>query len=107
MMKKDIIKSMLFFVFAMLLINVLPVFENSVLADGDYKLIVNRSKNLVTVYQKSDKGEYDIPFKVMACSTAKDVASTPLGKFTLSQKKEWRENKDKTFSQYAYKLYEI
>lgn len=104
MMKKDIIKLMILLMVTIFMINILPVCSYSVWADGEYKLIVNRSKNLVTVYQKGDKGKYDMPFKVMACSTAKDVASTPLGKFTLSQKKEWRENKDKTFSQYAYKI---
>lgn len=103
-MEKKILKTLFFSMLAILMTNLLPVCEKNVWADEDYKIVVNRTKNFVTVYQKDEAGQYKMPIKIMACSTAKDVASTPLGRFKLEQKKEWRENKDKTFSQYVSKI---
>lgn len=52
---------------------------------GKYRIDVNRLSNTVTVYEKNDKGQYNIPIKAMVCSTG---PATPLGDYYTPGRKQ-------------------
>lgn len=70
-----------------------------------FKIKVNRAENFVTVYTLNDKGKYKVPYKVFWCSTGKYVDSTPLGKFEMSERYDWRIMVDGTYAQYAIRIH--
>lgn len=71
----------------------------------DYKIMVNRAQNCVTVYMKDATGNF-IPYKAMVCSTGVGGAdaSTPLGEFTISGKAGWCLMIDDSYTQYACRI---
>lgn len=70
-----------------------------------FKVKVNRTENFVTVYTLSDNGKYTIPYKTFWCSTGKALDSTPLGKFEMTERYDWRIMVDGTYAQYAIRIY--
>lgn len=70
-----------------------------------YLIKVNRAENFVTVYGMDFKGKYSIPYKTFWCSTGSDPEYTPLGKFEMTERYDWRIMVDGTYAQYAIRIY--
>lgn len=71
---------------------------------GEYLVKINRVGNCITVYQKDENGEFTKPYKSMVCSVGADMNTTPIGDFTISDKYDWNQMSDGTFSQYCCKI---
>lgn len=71
----------------------------------DYKIMVNRAMNCLTVYTKDASGNF-VPYKAMVCSTGVGGAdaSTPLGEFTITGKAGWCLMIDDSYTQYACRI---
>lgn len=71
----------------------------------DYKIMVNRALNCVTVYMKDATGEF-VPYKAMVCSTGVGGAdaSTPIGEFSITGKAGWCLMIDDSYTQYACRV---
>lgn len=92
------------------LILLLALLVGSVSATGytppPYAILVNRAMNTVTVYAPGNDGYYSVPVKAMICSTAREGAVTPLGRYTMiSWRSEWRLMFDGSYGQYATGFY--
>lgn len=70
-----------------------------------FKIKVNRAENFVTVYTLDEDGKYKVPYKTFWCSTGKEVDSTPLGKFKMTERYDWRIMVDGTYAQYAIRIH--
>lgn len=70
-----------------------------------FKIKVNRSENFVTVYTLNEKGKYTVPYKTFWCSTGATEDSTPLGKFEMTERYDWRIMVDGTYAQYAIRIH--
>lgn len=70
-----------------------------------FKIRVNRAENFVTVYTLNDDGKYTVPYKTFWCSTGKAVDSTPLGRFEMTERYDWRIMVDGTYAQYAIRIH--
>lgn len=70
-------------------------------AELPYYIKVNTALNCVTVYGLDEDGEYSIPVRAMACSTAKEGKVTPTGIFAISNRASWMLMVDGTYAQYA------
>ncbi len=71
-------------------------------ADEDaYHIMVNRSQNTVTVYERDEGGAYTVPVRAMVCSTG---SRTPLGAYQTSRKYEWRPLFGGVYGQYATRI---
>ncbi len=66
-----------------------------------YYVTVNLTDNIVTVYEKDEKGDYTVPKKAFLCSVGK---STPEGSFQTSQKYDWRFLFGDVWGQYATRI---
>ncbi len=69
-----------------------------------YLISVNRAMNYLTIYQRSETGEVQGYVKSMVCSTAADGVSTPIGTFTLKDRKEWGSLTDGVCSPYITRI---
>jgi hypothetical protein len=69
-----------------------------------YQLRVNRAANCVTVYEKDAAGEYTIPVRSFACSTAREGKETPLGSFKTSNYYNWLLMVDGSYGRYAVRF---
>jgi hypothetical protein len=69
-----------------------------------YQLWVNRAANCVTVYQKDEAGEYTVPVRSFACSTAREGKVTPLGSFKTSNYYNWLLMVDGSYGRYAVRF---
>jgi hypothetical protein len=69
-----------------------------------YQLRVNRAANCVTVYEKDADGEYTVPVRSFACSTAKEGKVTPLGSFKTSNYYNWLLMVDGSYGRYAVRF---
>ena len=67
-----------------------------------YYIKVNLKKQIVVVYTSNQNGEYNIPIKVMLCSTG--IATPKEGVFTISDKYEWRYLVGDVYGQYATRI---
>lgn len=67
----------------------------------DYLVEVNKSSNIVTVYQNDMDGNYTVPVRAFYCSTG---AYTPLGTYHTSDKYVWRELFGHVYGQYATRI---
>ena len=73
-------------------------------AGGEYKITVNRSTNVVTVYEKGADGEY-YPSRAFVCSTGKPGSETPAGEFALTgYKSKWIRMVDGSYGQYCTQI---
>lgn len=72
--------------------------------DEKYLISVNRAVNCITIYRRSDTGAILNSVKSMVCSTAADGVSTPIGTFSLKDRKEWASLTDGTCSLYATRI---
>lgn len=70
-----------------------------------FRIKVNRAENFVTVYTLDENGKYTIPYKAFWCSTGADIDSTPLGRFEMTERYDWRIMVDGTYAQYAIRIY--
>ena len=70
-----------------------------------FKIRVNRAENFVTVYTLNDDGKYTVPYKTFWCSTGKTADSTPLGRFEMTERYDWRIMVDGTYAQYAIRIH--
>lgn len=73
-------------------------------AEKDYKIMVNRAANCVTVYEKDANGEYTIPVRAFVCSCGREGHETPLGTFKTSNYYDWRYMVDGSYGQYAVRF---
>lgn len=72
-------------------------------SDAPYYIMVNRTANCVTVYEKDANGEYTVPVKAMVCSVGLNN-KTPLGTGKISDKYEWRLLFGDVYGQYAVRF---
>lgn len=73
-------------------------------AEKDYKIMVNRAANCVTVYEKDESGEYSIPVRSFISSCGREGHETPLGTFRTSNYYEWRLMVDGSYGHYAVRF---
>lgn len=80
-------------------------FNGSELKDNGmpYAIKVNKTKNVVTVYEVDDKGVYSKPVKAMVCSVGA-AGNTPTGIFRLGERHRWRALFGDCYGQYAVKI---
>lgn len=71
-------------------------------ADIPYYIKVNNQANVVTVYKKDRKGEYNAPVKAMICSIGD--ATPESGVFAISDKYTWRLLQGNVYGQYACRI---
>ncbi len=69
-----------------------------------YLISVNRAQNCITIYRGNEAGEFRDAIRSMVCSTAADGVSTPLGTFTLKDKREWGALTDGVYSPYVTRI---
>ncbi|MGB4660057.1 MAG: L,D-transpeptidase family protein, partial [Mobilitalea sp.] len=71
---------------------------------NQYLIKVNRICNTVTVYEKNDKGKYNVPVKSMVCSVGLEGMETPLGTYKTKAKYRWRALVGQVYGQYATRI---
>lgn len=69
-----------------------------------YLISVNRARNCVTIYKGNEAGEFREAVLSMVCSTAADGVSTPLGSFTLKDRRDWGVLTDGVYSPYITRI---
>lgn len=65
-----------------------------------YRIVINKSAQVVTAYAKDESGQYTVPLRHMLCSSGKPTSRTPLGTFSLSDRHEWYDF-NTSFARYA------
>lgn len=70
-------------------------------ADQPYKIDVNLTQNIVTVYSKDESGAYTVPVKAFVCSVG---YQTPTGTYNTTAKYEWRPLFGNVYGQYATRI---
>lgn len=73
-------------------------------ADKEYKIMVNRAANCVTVYKKDAMGAYTVPVRAFVCSCGRAGHATPLGTYRTSDYYDWRLMVDGTYGRYAIRF---
>lgn len=66
-----------------------------------YRITVNLTENIVTVYRKDSAGSYTIPDRAFACSSG---GYTPTGTFRTTDKYVWRPLFGNVYGQYATRI---
>jgi hypothetical protein len=69
-----------------------------------YQIRVNRAANCVTIYEKDETGEYTVPVRSFACSTAREGKVTPLGEFKTYNYYNWLLMVDGSYGRYAVRF---
>lgn len=82
--------------------NLITDVENIIGKRSSYKLEVDYSKNIVTVYAKGDNGTYNLPVKAFCCSTGE---ATPIGTFYTPAKYRWHELNGKLYGQWCTRIH--
>ena len=72
-------------------------------SQSPYYIRVNRTQNMVTVYERNEKGEYQKPVKAFVCSVGLD-GKTPTGTFVISERYAWRMLSGNVYGQYATRI---
>lgn len=70
--------------------------------DPPYYIKVNNGANVVTIYKKDSKGNYNTPVKAMICSIGD--ATPEKGVYKMSDKYTWRLLQGDVYGQYAYRI---
>lgn len=72
--------------------------------DNPYLIKVNRSYNTITIYEKGDTEEYDVPVKAMICSVGVNGMQTKKGTFTTKGKYRWKNLMGDVWGQYSTRI---
>lgn len=97
-MKKRIIRGLLF---CLLLCSLSVTAFAGEKEKHPYSVAVNLTENIVTVYEKDEKGDYTVPVKAFLCSVGE---STPEGTFQTIEKYDWRYLFGDVWGQYATRI---
>ncbi len=73
-------------------------------AESNYRIMVNRAANCVTVYGKDAAGGYTVPVRAFVCSCGRAGHETPLGTFRTSDYYDWRLMVDGSYGRYAIRF---
>lgn len=65
------------------------------------RIMVNKQRNCITVYEKDEKGEFNTPVKAMNCSVG---YNTPLGTYQTSDRYTWKIVNGNVWAQYATRI---
>lgn len=71
---------------------------------SSYYLTVNCATNVVTVYAQSETGNYDLPVKVITCSTGRMETPTIHGTFTVRKMSRWGVLSGPVWGQYCSQI---
>ena len=69
-----------------------------------YYLKVNLTQNVVNVYTKDESGDYNVPFKVMLCSTGKSTPKSGKVHKITTYRREWNGLFGNVYGQYATQI---
>lgn len=67
-----------------------------------YYIKINNQANVVTIYTKDSKGDYNVPIKAMICSIGD--ATPEMGIYEISDKYDWRFLQGDVYGQYAVRI---
>ncbi len=76
----------------------------AVAKDYPYLIKVNRYQNTITIYEKDDTGEYNLPVKAIVCSVGQKGTETVLGTFTTKGKYRWKALMGDVWGQYSTRI---
>lgn len=79
-------------------------FDRTGVANQPYLVAVNRAMCTITVYQKDSDGNYTVPIKAMVCSVGREGHETPTGRYTTTNRYEWRLMVDNSYGRYAIRI---
>lgn len=68
-----------------------------------YLIKVNRACNTITIYEKDEAGNYEVPLKAIACSVGLN-GKTITGTFQTQGKYRWKELMGKVWGQYSTRI---
>lgn len=77
-----------------------PIYNsNSVLIKGKYKVRVNKTKNVVIVYEKGDDGKYQKSVKVMSAIVGRDIRVNT--EYNIGDRWLWIKNQNGNYSRFV------
>lgn len=77
-----------------------PIYNsNSVLIKGKYKVKVNKTKNVVIVYEKGDDGKYQKSVKVMSAIVGRDIRVNT--EYNIGNRWLWIKNQNGNYSKFV------
>ncbi|MBF0926700.1 MAG: hypothetical protein HXK65_01515 [Clostridiales bacterium] len=77
-----------------------PIYNsNSVLVKGKYKVRVNKTKNVVIVYEKGDDGKYQKSVKVMSAIVGRDIRVNT--EYNIGDRWLWIKNQNGNYSKFV------
>lgn len=77
-----------------------PIYNsNSVLIKGKYKIKVNKTKNVVIVYEKGDDGKYQKSVKVMSAIVGRDIRVNT--EYNIGDRWLWIKNQNGNYSKFV------
>lgn len=77
-----------------------PIYNsNSVLIKGKYKVRVNKTKNVVIVYEKGDDGKYQKSVKVMSAIVGRDIRVNT--EYNIGDRWLWVKNQNGNYSKFV------
>ena len=77
-----------------------PIYNsNSVLIKGKYKVKVNKTKNVVIVYEKGDDGKYQKSVKVMSAIVGRDIRVNT--EYNIGDRWLWIKNQNGNYSKFV------
>ena len=77
-----------------------PIYNsNSVLIKGKYKVRVNKTKNVVIVYEKGDDGKYQKSVKVMSAIVGRDIRVNT--EYNIGDRWLWIKNQNGNYSKFV------
>ena len=77
-----------------------PIYNsNSVLIKGKYKVRVNKTKNVVIVYEKDDDGKYQKSVKVMSAIVGRDIRVNT--EYNIGDRWLWIKNQNGNYSKFV------
>ena len=77
-----------------------PIYNsNSVLIKGKYKVRVNKTKNVVIVYEKGDDGKYQKSVKVMSAIVGRDIRVNT--EYNIGNRWLWIKNQNGNYSKFV------
>ena len=77
-----------------------PIYNsNSVLIKGKYKVRVNKTKNVVIVYEKGDDGKYQKSVKVMSAIVGRDIRTDTV--YNIGDRWLWIKNQNGNYSKFV------
>ncbi len=68
-----------------------------------YEIVLDKSKQVVTVYTVGEEGYYDLMVKQFICSTGKEDKIVD-GMYRIQEQYEWRKMQNESYAQYASRI---